>query len=173
MVTNPKDFAPTPEDFAPTPEKIATSPFPDFPDPDEEIIDPKRLFAEYAILGGMLQARESFIQSGASTDWSTPLNEAIARACVEAWEQHGAETDEAWRCHCSAFMARYTGRSPLIDPAMRAWVFYMVGFHEMQFASQVSPTRQAELDELHQWLQVEKAAAMAKRQSATGAALQT
>jgi len=95
--------------------------------------DKRRIFAEYAILGGMLQAIPSFIESGSNTDFTHPMSEAIARACVEAWEHHGAETDEAWRCHCSAFLARYTGRSPMLDSAMLHWVAYLMAIYDMQF----------------------------------------
>jgi len=93
--------------------------------------DTKRLFAEYVLLGGMLKADEQCLRSGANVDWSHPMSEAIARACVEAWEQHGAETDEAWRCACGAYLARYTGRSPLRDSAMLAWVGYLIAFYEI------------------------------------------
>lgn len=125
--------------------------------PGDEPNDPNRLFAEYAILGGMLQASEPFIRSGANADWTHPMSEAIARACVEAWEQHGADSDEAWRCHCSAYLARYTGRSPLVDPAMRAWVCYMIGFWRLQFTQVLADEELADLDSLHDWLQSEKA----------------
>jgi hypothetical protein len=103
-----------------------------FPVPREQD-DSKRIFAEYAILGGMLNAKERFIRSGANVDWSHPMSEAIARACVEAWERHGADSDEAWRCNVGAFLARYTGRSPLCDSAMLAWCQYLMGIYRMKF----------------------------------------
>ena len=124
MVTNPETLATNQEAWIPT--------LLDFPRP-EEIDDARRNFAEYAILGGMLQAKPSFIQAGANTDWTFPMSEAIARACVDAWERHGAESDEAWRCHCSAYLMRYTGRSPLRDADMHHWVFYLLGIYRMQF----------------------------------------
>jgi hypothetical protein len=98
--------------------------------------DAKRLFAEYAILGGMLKADERFIRSGANVDWTHPMSEAIARACVEAWERHGAETQEGWQCAASAYLSRYVGRSPLCDPQMEAWQQYLMGIHEMQFGQE-------------------------------------
>lgn len=98
-----------------------------------DLDDAKRIFAEYAILGGMLQAKENFIREGVNTDWTHPMSEAIARACVEAWERHGADSDEGWRCHCSAYLMRYTGRSPLMDADMYHWVFYLMGIYRMQF----------------------------------------
>lgn len=101
--------------------------------PAAEVTDAKRIFAEYAILGGMLKADEPFLRSGANVDWSHPMSEAIARACVEAWERYGADTDEGWRCACSALIARYTGRSPLCDSAMFGWVRYLVGIYRLQF----------------------------------------
>lgn len=112
------------------PEMVATGlAFPQIREQD----DKRRIFAEYAILGGMLQAIPRFIESGANVDFTHPMSEAIARACVDAWQHHGAETDEAWRCHCSAFLARYTGRSPLLDRAMLNWIAYLMAIHEAQF----------------------------------------
>jgi len=95
--------------------------------------DGRRIWAEYAILGGMLRADEKFLRSGANVDWTHPMSEAIARACVAAWERHGAETDEGWRCACGAYLSRYTGRSPLLDSAMFAWVRYLIGIYRIQF----------------------------------------
>lgn len=95
--------------------------------------DATRLFAEYAILGGMLRADEKLIHSGANLEWTHPMSEAIARACVEAWERYGADTDDGWRCAVSAYLARYTGRSPLLDSAMFSWVRYLIGLYRLQF----------------------------------------
>jgi hypothetical protein len=99
---------------------------------ESEQCDTQRRLAEYAILGGMLKADERYLHSGANVDWSHPMNEAISRACVEAWEQHGADTDEGWRCSVSASLMRYTGRSPILDIAMRRWVFYMMQMYDWQ-----------------------------------------
>ena len=98
--------------------------------------DAKRIFAEYAILGGMLRAEDRFICSGASVDWTHPLSEAIARSCVEAWNTYNIETDDAWRCAVGATLSRYTGRSPLSDSAMLSWCQYLMGIYEMQFGTE-------------------------------------
>jgi hypothetical protein len=103
-----------------------------FPAPREQD-DSRRIWAEYAILGGMLKADEKFLRSGANVDWTHPMSEAIARACVEAWERHGAETDEGWRCAVGASLARYTGRSPLLDSGMLSWCEYLMAIYQMEF----------------------------------------
>lgn len=105
---------------------VATLDFPPANTPDF-----RRGFAEYAILGGMLKADERFLRSGANVDWDHPMSEAIARACVEAWEHFGADTDEGWRCAVGAYLSRYTGRSPLLDSAMHSWVFYLMGIYAL------------------------------------------
>jgi hypothetical protein len=96
--------------------------------------DAKRIFAEYAILGGMLQGQERFIRSGANVDWTHPMSEAIARACVEAWERHGMISSESWECASGAYLSRYTGRSHLCDIEMAAWCEYLKRVCELQFA---------------------------------------
>jgi len=110
----------------------------------QELDDAKRIFAEYAILGGMLKAEERFIREGANTDWTHPMSEAIARACVEAWERHGADSNEAWHCNCSAYLMRYAGRSPLVDQDMYAWITYLMGIYRMAFPEQEAEEQGAE-----------------------------
>ena len=110
---------------------VATLDFPPANTPDF-----KRTFAEYAILGGMLRADEKFLRSGANVDWDSPMSEAIARSCVEAWERYGADTDEGWRCAVGAYLARYTGRSPLLDSSMLSWCQYLMGIYRLHFDTQ-------------------------------------
>ena len=119
--------------------------------------DMKCLFAEYAILGGMLKADTGCLEVGTRTDWSHPMSEAIARACSEAFGRYGAETDEGWRCACSSLLAHYAGRSPLSDSAMHHWVFYLMAFYDLQFTQVISDERMAHLENLSQWIQDERA----------------
>lgn len=103
-----------------------------FPDEDAHTC-PRRELAERAILGGMLLGIEKFIHAGANTDWTHPMWEMIARACVEAWEQWGWDSDDQWKLVVGERIAHYTGRHPATDEEAAIWLGYLVRYYGLQF----------------------------------------
>lgn len=101
----------------------------DFPNGDD-VTPAASVVAEYAILGGMVMGYERYIRRGANVDWSHPMNEAMARGCVEAWERFGWGSDEQWKNAVALYIGRYTGRHPYLDIPMGTWLGYMVRIYE-------------------------------------------